>query len=682
MTSTPHSPDERDLLDFADAVSAGENPQPTNDLERTFLHVQTAMQGESGAIPPNLKQSTWENVMSTLALAPERPVSNRTRRQQGSTSPPRMAARRRMQWTPMASVAAAVLVVLASVGIWTAATYESPNPPPEARQVAGIAPVPGEALQLATPAPKYACDFSQDMPILPADEQLPIDGTFLVWQEGGDLTLHCDEEPENIVLASGINQAGPVENIPGIATVFMLEEGATDLSTGYSVFINVTNGESFTTGNVTVDRGFFQQSWGDYRSGPFLFVHNEYGFLVILDTRSMSALPVGELFGEGAPQSFNLLGALSDDESTMALMLGNQEAANSGVHPMPAMRGTETSAEGDILLLDVNTGEISWLTLPIVETERLTGVHLSPDASMLAVTIAPDTEDMMSAKARVMIVSTQDGTVLAESDTFASFDVEALWTDSGLVVQAAQDILLIPTNGSETSVLYSQEGSNSTVDGLKRTLDPNVLVVTSVLCEGECTLADSNVGVVTINLSSGETERYLGQNIAYLDWADTVNLLLMSDPSVVSPDTTTYTVVDPVSGETVAEFDDVPGIGMIDRQMPLIGAKSISVSADGQTRIVAIGMQYIFELKSDGTQHSARLLPVPDRWVEVGSSNPTTSVFLSPGGKSLSAMSQNDEARTRFMLDLTDPDAKWLTVETTTPGGGGYILFVEGVPED
>lgn len=682
MTSLHQNPDERDLLDFADAVAAGQNPQPRTDEERTYLHVQRALQGESAAIPSTTKQSTWEDVMSTLALTPEAPVSNRTRRQQALSSPPPRAARpRRMQWTPLASIAAAVLVIIASFGVWFTSGNESTPPPPvEPRHVAGLAP--GELQQIATPKSTYACDFTQDMPIVSTNEALPVEGTHLVWEEGGDLILRCDEEPEDIILASGINQAGPVENMPGIATFYKLEDGSTDLMNGYSVFINITNGESYTTGNVNVDRGFWQQTWGDYRSGPFLFVHDVDGFLVALDTRTMSAMPIGELFGEAAPQSFNLLADVSAEGSTLALMLGDQEAANSGKHPMPAMLATETGANGDLLLLNTESGETSWLTLPLVETENLTGAILSPDASMVAVTLAPDTDEVMATDARIMIVSTEDGAILNETEMFESFDLDSLWTDSGLVVQTAQDVLLVPTNGDEVSTLYAQEDSASTVHGLKPTMDPNVIVVTSVHCEGECRLAEANVGVVAINLATGKSERYMGQNAAYLDWADTVNLLLLTDPAVTSTDTTTYTVIDPVSGETVATFEDVPGIGVIDQQMPLLGAKSIGVSADGQTRVVSIGMQHIVELKSDGTEHSARVLPAPGRWAEEGSGNPTASIFLSADGTQLSAMAQGDEAQTRFILDLTDPEAEWVTVETTVPGGGGFILFVEGVPAD
>lgn len=685
MTSTPLNPDERDLLDFADAVVAGKNPQPMNDMERTYLHVQNAMQGESGAIPAELKQSTWEDVMSTLAIAPEAPVSNRTRRQQSPASSRRTPARRRMQWTPMASVAAAVLVVLASIGIYVAATYESPTPPPSApRQVAGIAPVPGETLQLATPEEMYACDFAEDMPIISATEQLPIEGTYLVWQTGGDLILRCDEEPEDIVIASGINQAGPVENIPGMVTVYQLEEGSTDFADGTSTYINVSTGQSFTTSNVYNENpGFTQFSFGEHQAGPFLFVNDEDGFLVVLDTRTMTSTPIGELFGEGSPKSFNLIAAMSEDESKLAIMLGDQDAANSGASSMPALRASDTGAEGDILLLNTHSGETSWHTLPTVEAEVITGISLSPDASRIAVTVAPQGDaSRMTTDARIMMVDTEDGSVVTETRSFKAFDLVSIWTDRGLVLQAGKEILLIPANGDELSVLYAQEDSATTISRMMPTLDPNVIVAQSVYCEGECRLAEANVGVVSINVETGESERYLGQNVAVMTWAEKANLLLMVDPSVVAPDTTTYTVIDPVSGEVVAEFDGIPGIGLVERQMPLIGAKSIGISADGQTLVVSIGMKYMIELKSDGTEHSARLLPVPERWSAADSGNPTASIFLSPDGTTLSAMSQNDEARTRYLLDLADPLSEWITIESNSAENGGYILFVEGMPGD
>lgn len=677
MTSTPHNPDERDLLDFADAVNAGQNPQPTNDMERTYLHVQNAMQGESSSIPSTTKQSTWEDVMSTLAITPEAPVSNRTRKRQALSSP--SFTPKRMRWSPLASVAAAALVILASFGVWFTSGNESAPPPVEPRQVAGL--TPGELLQVATPTVGYACDFSQDMPIVSSNEQLPIDGTYLVWQSGGDLILRCDEEVEDIVLASNINQAGPVEGIPGMVMVYLLEEGATDLGDGYSVYINVTNGESFVTGNVNVDRGFWQQAWGDYQNGPVLFIHNQDGILVALDTRTMNAMPIGEMFGADAPQSFNLLQDTSEDGSTLALMLGDQEAANTATHPMPALRASETGADGDLLLLNLETGVTLWLSLPISDTEYLSGAIISPDASMVAVTIALRSEDIFAMESRIMIVDTQDGSILHETDWIETFGMETLWTEQGLVVQGYRDLLLLPTDDGETQLLY-QLDSETSLQGLKPTMDPNVIVVDSILCEGECKLAESNVGVVAINLETVETNRYIGQNAASLSWSDSNNLLLLTDPGVASPDTTTYTVVDPVSGDTVATFEDVPGIGMIERQYPLIGPKSIDVSADGQTRVVAIGVQNIFALTSDGTEHSARLLPVPGRWADVVEENPTAILFLSPDGTQLSVMANGDEAQTRFILDLTDPDAEWIPVEYSAPGGGGYILFVEGVREN
>lgn len=614
--------------------------------------------------------------MSTLALTPEAPVSNRTRKQQGLSSPPPRAPRaRRMQWTPLASVAAALLVIIASFGVWYTSGNESTPPPPESRQVAGLAP--GELLQVATPETSYACDFTQDMPIVSSSEELPIEGTYLVWQQGGDLTLRCDEEAEDVVLATGINQAGPVEHMPGIAVAYAMEEGSTDPAAGYSIYINVTNGELYETGSYQAEREFHQDSWGEYWSGNYLFVLDKDGFLVGLDTRTMTTFSVSELFGEGAPESFNLVHGSSEDGSLLAMAVA--EPMTDGRAVLSALPGSEIGTEGDILLLNTETGETHWLVAP-GENPLVQSIMPSPDGSMLRLQMS-EGGDLQNRQSSIMIVSTDDGSLISQSAPVSDFGIETLWTDSGLVVQTHEDLILLPIDGTESRVLYSLDSATN-IQGLLPTLDPNKVVITAIECDGECNIATAALSVVVLDVSTGETEVYSGQNIASMTWAETANLLLMTDPGVASPDTTIYTVIDPISGETVAEFDDIPGIGMVERQMPLIGAKSIGISADGQTLVVSIGMQYMIELKSDGTEHSARQLPTPDRWEEEGSGNPTTSIFLSPDGTQLSAMAQGDEAQTRFMLDLTDPDAEWVTVETIAPGGGGFILFVEGVPED
>ena len=620
--------------------------------------------------------------MSTLAIAPEAPVSNRTKRQQALASPPRRLRPKRLQWTPMASIAAAVLVVLASVGIWRINTLPSDSLPPLAPQVAGIVSGDDISLQVATPAPKYACDFSQDIPIIPDVNEIPIDGTVLyISNRGshsetptGDLMLRCEGEPEDVVIASDVESVGPAEGMPGIVATYSPDDSMPETPT--LTYINITTGDSFAAGSSNTH----QATWDTYFSGSYLFVHDKDGLLVALDTRTMTATTIVELFGEGIPESFKLLHGSSRDKSTLALAVA--EPLTDGGMDLSALRAVDTGAEGDILLLNSDTQEMSWLTIPGNDA-LIQDLIPSPDGSMIAVVLGNG--DGTSSQSSVMVLSTADGEMLAESETFEGFDLKTIWSEAGLVIQAYSDLLLLPLDGKDTTVLYSVEGTN-TLHGLKPTMNPNVVVVNSTICSGECNLADpeTDAGVTSINVETGETIRFEGVNAAYLDWGSAITLLLMVDPTTTYPDPATYSAIDPVSGDIVAEFTDVPGIALVPRQRPIIGAQSISTSESGNVTVVSIGLTNMFELRSDGTTHSARMLPTPGNW-DFGDSgwDLTGVVAVSPQGTTLFSAGQEDEGRNRYILDLTNSNAEWITVENTVVSSDrGFIQFVEGIPED
>lgn len=586
----------------------------------------------------------------------------------------------------MASIAAAMLVVLASVGIWRINTMPNDSLPPLAPQVAGIVSGDDIAMQVATPAPKYACDFSQDIPIIPDVNEIPIDGTVLYIDNRGDhsenptgdLMLRCEGEPEDVVLASDVKSVGPAEGMPGIVATYAPGDGESTTLT----YINITTGDSFVAGSSNADHGFAQSTWDTYFSGSYLFVNDKDGLLVALDTRTMTASTIVELFGEGIPESFNLIHGSSKDNSLLALAVAVAEPLTDGTMALSTPHAGDTGAEGDILLLDSETQETNWLTIP-GDDAYIQALIPSPDGSMVAVVLGNG--DATSSQASVILFSNVDGEVLAESDTFESPNVETLWSDSGLVIQSRSDLLLLPSDGSDTVILYSMEGSD-TLHGLKPTMDPNVVVVISTICSGECSLTDpeTDAGVTSINVATGETIRFEGVNAAYLDWGSAITLLLMVDPTITYPDPATYTAIDPVSGDVVAEFTDVPGIALVPRQRPIIGAQSISTSESGIVTVVSIGLTNMFELRSDGTTHSSRRLPAPGNW-DFGDSgwDLTGVVAVSPQGTKLFSAGQEDEGRFRYILDLTDPNAEWITIENTVVSSDrGFIQFVEGVPEE
>lgn len=656
MTSTSDQ-DGRDLLEFADAVNAGYGPQPTNELERTYLKTQRGMGRHHTTMPAHQKMQTWEDIMNTVAIS----------------SPPGSRRGKRMSWSPLASAAAALLIIVASFGTWYLRDGGS-NPPPDFNQHAAIAPVSGERLHLQTPASRFACDFSQDMPILSSNGDEPIGGTFLYYEPGGDLMLHCDAEPEDVVLASGVINAGPLYGVPGMVSVSIAQEGTTD-EFDHSEYLNVLTGQTFVTDKPNSDYGFMQWPMDINARGRFEIIQNADGKLVALDTTTMSPLLIEDLFGENAPESFYLRASSSNDGSILAMVLLNPISGNDPWNI--AMRAADIGTPGDILLLDANTGETSWLTLPDPDAAILQ-LNLSPDGSTLAVFLA-DPDNTTTPDSYVETINTANGSVIAQTGYFVPFNWQVAWTDAGLVVQADNELWLMPADGGDVETIYAFASEGTGLTGLNNTLDPNTVTVQSVDCDEECRLRESDVGVTVVNAATGESTRFMGQDVAYMSWVDTTSLMVMMDPAIPFPDPATATVIDPLTGETVTVFEGVPGIGIASpNAMPSMGMHSADVSANGQVRIVGISVQSIIELRSDGTTSSARMLPVPGRWADFPDSFGRTVLFVSPDGNTLSLSVDGDEGQARFLLDLSDPEAEWVSVSS----GSGSIFFVTGVPED
>lgn len=643
--------EDRDLLEFADAVNAGHGLQPQNDLERTYLHVHRRVNLQGAAMPFDVRQESWESIMSTIAIS----------------SPSRSGTRlraRRVRWSPLASVAAAILLVMVGIGTWY--TQDNHRTPPDPYQYAAMAPISGNRLQLATPTDHYSCDFSKDMPILESDSNLPVGGTVLYYQSGGSLMLHCDGQAEDIVLAEGVFSVSPVDGIEGLARLQFDSDGRE------IEFLNVFTGQSFTTRAPSTEDGFLQQSAGDMVQGRFLLVNDYDGKLIALDTTSMEPLVIEDLFGDKLPETFTVQIASTDDGSLLAMIPFNPIRGEQDFRSV-AIRGNEIGNPGDILMIDTNTGDTSWLTIP-GEDAHLVSMTLSPGGSTVGIFIAsPD--DPNSRESYVMAINTRDGSVIAQTGYFQAFNYRSVWTKAGLVVQMDDDLSLISIVDSDVRELYHFDSAGTDLGGLQITMDPNVVIVESIACDGECRRKESNVGVTAVNVETGEHTRFMGQNVAYIDWVDQTNLLLMMDPGIFSPDVDTAIVIDPVSGETVTTFENMPGIGYVENQRPTIGPVSIDTQAQGTVTVVAISTQNLIELRSDGTTSTARLLPVPGRWAENPDAHGRANIILSPNGQTLSLSVEGDEAQSRFLLDLSDADAEWIEI---TPGRG-YTQFVMGI---
>ncbi len=390
------------------------------------------------------------------------------------SSRPHPARALRQHWKSAGMTVIALLLVVAG---WSAQARGAGSPP--THSVTGLAPTAGTPIALATPssAGGYACDFSADIPIVEGSVRDEVGRTALIWTEVGDLTLRCDGEQEDVAQISDVLSAGPVEGHPGIVFAYVGKD-ANDPADGHGVYLNLATGASFATGHMNVDRGYLQQTWGESPVSPYLLVNDSDGLLSVLDTRSMTATLIADIFGESIPQTFNLLSASSADGSTLALMVGDAEAANAGAFPMPAVRAADMDAPGDIVLIDAATNATRWFSIG-TDDDILTGLSLSPDGSMLAVSVAAQT-DSMTPPAYLLILAKDTGDVLAQSETFSSPDPQHVWSARGMVLQTEHDIVLIPTDGSETQHLYEIDANDGEIMNLKPTLDPDVVVATSV----------------------------------------------------------------------------------------------------------------------------------------------------------------------------------------------------------
>lgn len=120
LRHTPSRDEQQAFLDYGDRIVDGDTPPPINDLESTFLRVQSAMRADQrvpGVMPDHLRMRAWEEIMQNAATIPSGRAAGRpgTRQQPRSFAP---APLPRMAWSGAANIALALLVVVAGFGAW------------------------------------------------------------------------------------------------------------------------------------------------------------------------------------------------------------------------------------------------------------------------------------------------------------------------------------------------------------------------------------------------------------------------------------------------------------------------------------------------------------------------------------------------------------------------------------
>lgn len=117
-----------------------------------------------------------------------------------------------MQWTPLASVAAALLVIIASFGVWLqleSGTGSKPDAPREAPQLAALVPIDASPEPMVVHSEAACPDMAADHPVDVINEQDAIfsatDDIAVVWlSDENSVMMRCPDDTL-IVLAEGMD---------------------------------------------------------------------------------------------------------------------------------------------------------------------------------------------------------------------------------------------------------------------------------------------------------------------------------------------------------------------------------------------------------------------------------------------------------------------------------------------
>ena len=667
MTSSQHNPDERDLLDFADAVAAGQNPQPRTDEERTYLHVHNTMQGESAPIPSTTKQSTWENVMSTLALTPEAPVSNRTRRQQGLSSPPpppRSAKPRRMAWTPLASIAAAVLVVIASFGVWH--FNQAPTEPPLAPQMAGI--TSGDDVAQVDAKPDAAAVVGESgnysIPIIQHVDEQPMDGPVIWLTTSGDVMY--DNGTEVQTLASDVKFVQP-----SMTNILMFTRNGEEIVNKDGVPVTPSEPSFYNLGTGET-LGFTHTS-----SGSGASLHGQLGIrqvetapnlwsVVNFDT--MEWVTLNDLTGGQFPTSGTLSTSLSADGSAIAIASSQYQTESS------SLLMQQTGLPGEIAVIPADLSEPTWVKVPD-GVPPIGNMSLSQDGSKIALISGERFRGGSNMTIAVVDVETGDllfRTQRVESSTFSHFQ----WVNDGndFVIVADKTVQLYSLEGeeeSEPTVIYETEG---TLVLMPQIGESHLLH----LHESSVDLATQTPTPETSQLVILNTDTQESVSIEGEPWFPGLmfpeQMTRSLAPIPVSKDGETAILVHPITEEVYPDlladvYDPIKDPDFDPETSTAIYVRNVVTTADqAPTSAVALadGNLAVFDTTEDS--FTARVIERPE-----GAEN--KQIQLSPAGDYLTigaTWETQNENDTFFMLNLTDPDSEWIQGEP-----GQMLAFIE-----
>lgn len=672
----------------ADALHAA-----TRAFHRRFEAAEVRDPGSS-ALDPHL----WETIM----IATTNPVSqskqahgrlwgdatrNAVSPRTTTTRTPRHAADRRAAqgWSGFANATLALVILLAGFGIWR--VYDGMNasvPADPAGTIPGLAMQPGTpeptelpavaAPPVATPAPASACDFRADIPIFPGVDQSPIDGTALLLTTNGELHLTCPDEPDPIVLASGIDQAGP-GGWPGVVHTSTGGASAGDLQVAY---VNIVSGEDVAVGPYGLGQTF---GTDDLVDSPWLVAPSvaDSDQWQVTDLRTMESRPLTELAVAPWPNDTNLLISESESGGTIAIAPFTPYALDLDQDPGGAIV-QDSALPGDVLVIDGTLEETRWISLPAAALPYRE-MLLSPDGEHLA--LRGDNGELSATGAETVysVVRTADGSEVDRSEPVPVLDhtLGMTWTQGGnaLAFLQGSSLMLISTDGDGVpETLLDVDDGLGTV---RTTYDPDVVTVSRMQAEEVATETPGLVQprIYSVNTVTGDVMEFDG--VAVRDtygWAQPpARFLVMSDGYIDSTEPVAYRVIDPVSGEEHGTLGDVTVATQ--GSFPGLGRRSLAQSGDGDTEVIGFGSSQLYLARWIDDAAEVRQIASPPGLAEA--SNGAVDLFLSPDGSMLSLTINGDESRTRWLLPLDGKPDEWIEIPSTVVGEGpDAIFFVPG----
>lgn len=685
LRQTPSRDELQAFLDYGDRVVDGDTTPPTTDLESTFLRVQRAMRADHrvpGTMPDHLRMRAWEDIMQNSAAIPTGRAAGHPGHQRRSPSFPSVPLPR-MAWTGAANIALALLVVIAGFGAWRAfdGGFDGGNNPAPSEGRYAQAPMTPVPMATATVEPDVmpisACEVSGNIPIFTAVEHTAYEGTALyLWKEQslgqwatGDLVLRCAGE-DDVVLASDVYSAapGPME---GVVSLYRYPNPASAPEYGVTTYVDIVTGESISFGAAT-ESMTLANGPTEYGRSPWVIglSADEPDGLEIGDLRTMETRPISG-FSNVVPSERNAPWAIASEDT---IVVGFRYPYGIESRDGTIIRGDEMP--GDILVIRGDFTNAHWIDIP----DELTSIKeawLSPSGEYLAVANYSG-DSFMDEQRSYAILSTEDGHLMAQSAESARYDNASVsWVQDGTAIVFAEQhaLKMLPAeDGAPAETLLETEGD---IYAPRATYDTSTVVVQEYPTQDESGNAIGGANAAHIvDTVAGQSVSIEGQDVnGMISWIPSVNTLAMVIPDSSEPETTTLSFYDAVTGQHIQDIEGVPyPYPTGPAGMPLIGKSSIATTPDGNTTLLTIGSQHMYLTEVvDGESQVLQLPTLPEPYHEY---NSTVSVLLSDDGSMVSIIRPNDEAQTRFVMDLTDGISEWVEIPTEESSSSPHVWFV------